>query len=277
MESVYGRDVSEMLATLSYQGLVDEVDAIMDLNPDDTHLKLHLQNRDPDDGLTAIAYDKGYFLRRIEEVVGREAFDSFLKTYFATHAFSVMDTDRFIDYLKSVLLTSDELLAAVELDAWIFGPGLPDNCPTVSSARIERVDAALAGWEAGTTATSDLPWNEWVYQERYRFLSNLNDATAPERQRNSTRVGHFTTGNNSFVRVARAEHPKPIPTIVCTVGNVLVEIGRRKFLTPLYKAMVDTDQKAMADAIYTKARPTTTAYPRAPWMNCSHGASDLET
>ena len=74
MESVYGRDVSEMLATLSYQGLVDEVDAIMDLNPDDTHLKLHLQNRDPDDGLTAIAYDKGYFfLRRIEEVVGREA------------------------------------------------------------------------------------------------------------------------------------------------------------------------------------------------------------
>ena len=26
-----------MLATLSYQGLVDEVDAISDLNPDDTH------------------------------------------------------------------------------------------------------------------------------------------------------------------------------------------------------------------------------------------------
>ena len=35
----------------------------------------------------------------------------------------------------------------------------------------------------------------------------------------------------------------------------LVEIGRRKFLTPLYKAMVDTDQKPMADAIYAKARP----------------------
>ncbi|HBP44386.1 MAG TPA: aminopeptidase, partial [Flavobacteriales bacterium] len=35
----------------------------------------------------------------------------------------------------------------------------------------------------------------------------------------------------------------------------LVEIGRRKFLTPLYSAMVDTDQKALADAIYAKARP----------------------
>ncbi|MGB1944628.1 MAG: leukotriene A4 hydrolase C-terminal domain-containing protein, partial [Flavobacteriales bacterium] len=228
------------------------------LNPDDTHLKLHLQNRDPDDGLTAIAYDKGYFfLRRIEEVVGRETFDSFLKTYFATHAFSVMDTDRFIDYLKSVLLTSDELQAAVNLNAWIFGPGLPDNCPTVSSARIERVDDALAGWEAGTTATSDLPWNEWVYQERYRFLSNLNDATAPERLAELDAAwGISSTGNNEvlFAWLEQSIRSQYQPSYA-RLETFLVEIGRRKFLTPLYKAMVDTDQKAMADAIYTKARP----------------------
>ena len=259
MEAVYGRDVSEMLATLSYQGLVDEVDAIMDLNPDDTHLKLHLQNRDPDDGLTAIAYDKGYFfLRRIEEVVGRETFDSFLKTYFATHAFSVMDTDRFIDYLKSVLLTSDELLAAVDLDAWIFGPGLPENCPTVSSARIERVDAALAGWEAGTTATRDLPWNDWVYQERYRFLSNLDDGTSPERLAELDAAwGISTTGNNEvlFAWLEQSIRSQYQPSYE-RLETFLVEIGRRKFLTPLYKAMVDTDQKALADAIYAKARPS---------------------
>ena len=61
MESVYGEEISEMLIALSYQGLIDEVDAIMDVNPNDTHLRLHLQGRDPDDGMTAIAYDKGYF------------------------------------------------------------------------------------------------------------------------------------------------------------------------------------------------------------------------
>jgi aminopeptidase N len=258
MESVYGAEISEMLATLSYQGLVDEVDAIMDLNPDDTHLKLHLQNRDPDDGLTAIAYDKGYFfLRRIEEVVGREAFDGFLKTYFATHAFSVMDTDQFIDYLTSTLLTTDALVAAVDLKAWIFGPGLPDNCPTVRSARIERVDAALAEWEAGTLATSDLPWNDWVYQERYRFLSNLNDATTPERLADLDAAwGISTTGNNEvlFAWLEQSIRSKYQPSYA-RLESFLVEIGRRKFLTPLYKAMVDTDQKTMADAIYAKARP----------------------
>ena len=43
MEAVYGRDISEMLATLSYRGLVDEVSEIMDLNPDDTHLRSALK------------------------------------------------------------------------------------------------------------------------------------------------------------------------------------------------------------------------------------------
>ena len=35
----------------------------------------------------------------------------------------------------------------------------------------------------------------------------------------------------------------------------LVNVGRRKFLTPLYKAMVETGQKTLADAIYRQARP----------------------
>ena len=258
MESVYGREISEMLATLSYQGLRDEVDAIMDLNPDDTHLKLHLQNRNPDDGLTAIAYDKGYlFLRRIEEVVGRATFDGFLKTYFAAHAFSVMDTDRFIDYLKSELLTTDELLAAVDMDAWIFGPGLPSNCPSVNSARIERVDLALSKWEERTMATNDLPWKDWVYQERYRFISNLNDATTPQRLAELDKAWDIsTTGNNEvlFTWLEQSIRSQYHPSYE-RLETFLVEIGRRKFLTPLYSAMVDTDQKALADAIYAKARP----------------------
>ena len=35
----------------------------------------------------------------------------------------------------------------------------------------------------------------------------------------------------------------------------LVEVGRRKFLTPLYRAMKETDNLDMARDIYRKARP----------------------
>lgn len=258
MESVYGPDISEMLATLSYQGLVDEVDAIMDLNPDDTHLKLHLKDRDPDDGMTAIAYDKGYFfLRLLEKTVGRETWDAFLRTYFEQHAFSVMDTDTFIAYLKSELLNTPERLEAVNLDAWIFGKGLPENCPSVASARIERVDALLQSWIAGETQTPDLPWEEWVYQERYRFLSNLPDQISAKRMAELDAAFDLTGTGNNEVLFAWLEQGIRSQYAPCydRLRSFLTVVGRRKFLTPLYRAMEETGQGEMARSIYSEARP----------------------
>jgi aminopeptidase N len=257
MESVYGRDISEMLSTLSYQGLVDEVDAIMDVNPNDTHLRLHLQDRDPDDGMTAIAYDKGYFfLRLLEETVGREAFDAFLKSYFTTHAFSVMDTDTFLAYLNDHLLTTEALRNAVNVAAWVDGAGLPENCPSVRSERIERVDATLEGWLQGDVATGDLPWEGWLYQERYRFLSNLPDDIDAARLTELDATWHINdTGNNEVLfawleQSIRSKHTEAYDRL----RSFLIKVGRRKFLTPLYRAMLETDQRDLALSIYGEAR-----------------------
>jgi leukotriene-A4 hydrolase len=258
MEAVYGRDVSEMLATLSYQGLVDEVDAIMDVNPDDTHLKLHLQGRNPDDGMTAIAYDKGYFfLRLLEQTVGRPAFDAFLSGYFKAYASSVMDTDGFIAYLNEHLLTSDAMRQHVNLDAWIFGAGLPANCPEVKSRRIQGVDAILIGWTQGLMPTDQLPWESWLYQERYRFLSNLPDDTSADRMAElDAQWSIGTTGNNEVLfawleQSIRSNYQPAYPRM----RSFLIEVGRRKFLTPLYRAMKETGQIDLARDIYSAARP----------------------
>jgi aminopeptidase N len=257
MEAVYGAEISEMLATLSYQGLVDEVDAIMDLNPDDTHLKLHLENRDPDDGMTAIAYDKGYFfLRMLEEAAGRPAFDSFLKTYFSEHSFRVMDTEGFMVYLNETLLADADVRAKVNVDEWVYGPGLPENCPQVGSARIEKVDELLQRWEASETTTSDLPWGDWVYQEKYRFLSNIADDMPAERLAELDQTWNITNTGNNEVLFAWLEQGIRSHYTPCydRLRAFLVEIGRRKFLTPLYRAMLESDQKEMALAIYSEAR-----------------------
>ena len=258
MEAVYGRDISEMLATLSYRGLVDEVSEIMDLNPDDTHLRLHLKGRNPDDGMTAIAYDKGYlFLRMIEENVGREKFDDFLSTYFKKHAFTVMDTDNFIEYIERVLLSDEETRNAVNLTAWIDGAGLPDNCPNVYSERIEKVDNAVAKWAEGGLNTSDIPWSEWLYQERYRFLKSIPASVTVEKLDELNVTFKVSgTGNNevlfawleqSILKQHIASYPR--------LESFLINVGRRKFLTPLYKALLETGQTQMAKDIYKKARP----------------------
>ena len=52
MEKLYGRDYSEMLASLAAQDLAEEVDEMMKSSQDDTKLKLALDGRNPDDGMT---------------------------------------------------------------------------------------------------------------------------------------------------------------------------------------------------------------------------------
>ena len=76
MEKLEGREYADMLALLGKQD-ENEVSALGHSHKD-THLKLDLTGRDPDDGLTDIAYEKGFFLLRlIEETVGRKQFDFF--------------------------------------------------------------------------------------------------------------------------------------------------------------------------------------------------------
>tara|TARA_B110000879_G_scaffold122713_1_gene162406 strand:- start:104 stop:1984 length:1881 start_codon:yes stop_codon:yes gene_type:complete len=256
MEAVYGRDISEMLATLSYRGLVNE---LSDLNPNDTHLRLHLKGRNPDDGMTAIAYDKGYlFLRMIEETVGREPFDAFVSEYFTQHAFTVMDTDNFIAYLENNLLIDESTREAVNLSAWIDGAGLPDNCPKVYSDRIENVDKAVEAWTAGDLATSDILWDKWLYQERYRFLKSIPSSVNVDQLNELNNAFNISSTGNNEVLFAWLEqailknHVESYPRL----ETFLVNVGRRKFLTPLYKAMLETDQTKMALNIYEKARPS---------------------
>ncbi|NNF02651.1 MAG: hypothetical protein HKN22_08190 [Bacteroidia bacterium] len=87
MEKVYGREYSEMLEQLGLQDLLETIDELGTEN-DDTKLLLELKGRDPDEGLTDIAYEKGrFFLKTVETAVGREKFDAFLNKYFNEFAF----------------------------------------------------------------------------------------------------------------------------------------------------------------------------------------------
>ena len=258
MESVYGRETSEMLAKLSRQGLLEEEEDIrINKNlPNDTKLKLDLEGRNPDDGLTAIPYDKGYFfLRLIEETVGREKWDAFLLEYFTVHSFQVMDTDRFLLYLTENLLT-EEFENAVNIDDWVFGVGIPENIPTVNSDRMAQVDDFVNKWNASEIASTDIPWESWVYQERNRFVGGVADDCGVEKMAElDAAFGIGQSGNNEVLfswleKSIRNNYTEAYPRL----EKFLIEVGRRKFLTPLYRAMKETNQMEMAQDIYGKAR-----------------------
>ena len=236
--------------------VINDQDILGGDNPEDTELKLSLAGRNPDEGMTAIAYDKGYFfLRLMEEKLGRERFDKFLKDYFTAHSFQVMDTERFIDYLMANLLSEEEA-GELDIQSWIYGKGLPANMPKIDSDKMMKVDA-LAASMVHDSEVSDIPWEEWKYQEKVRFLSQLPEALkAPFMAKLDAAFDITNIGNNEvlFEWLEQSIY-RDYEASFNRADKFLVSIGRRKFLTPLYKAFKETGRVNLAREIYKKARP----------------------
>jgi aminopeptidase N len=257
MEAVYGREYSEMLASLTRAGLLEAAAEMLEEMPNDTKLKLDLEGRNPDDGVTSIPYDKGYFfLRLMEETVGRERFDDFLKNYFQGHKFQVMTTEEFLAYLKENLLSEEEY-AQIRVDEWIYETGIPDNLPVVESDRFKKVDAALASF----METGKLPASEqteaWTTHEWLHFINSLPETINLEQLTALDEAYGLSQSGNSEISAAWFQ-----PTIAAgyeavypKVESFLTSVGRRKFLTPTYKALLGAKQDQLARDIYAKARP----------------------
>ena len=174
MESVYGRELEEMLAELELAVLRESLEREFMSAPRDTWLHLDLVGRDPDAGMTTISYDKGhFFLRAIEEAVGRQRWDRFLGEYFDEYAFQSMDSRTFTRYLSDHLILDDRALEeGLQIKDWIYGPGLPSNCPEPRSLALEQVRAQITAFTAGA-AGSSLDSLNWTAHHFLFFLRNL--------------------------------------------------------------------------------------------------------
>ncbi len=107
MESVFGKEYADLLVNLAYADLVKTVEEMEQDSQGrlDTRLVLDLENRDPDEGVTDIAYEKGRFLLvMIERKIGRDNWDLFLRSYFSRHSFGVVTTQGLLAELKYFLL-----------------------------------------------------------------------------------------------------------------------------------------------------------------------------
>ena len=260
MEKLYGRDYEEMLAVLALQDLRETVQSLKAENMSaDTKLKLALEGRDPDEGVTDIAYNKGYyFLRLFEEKYGREKFDSFVKNHFSSNAFKAVDTDAFKTEIQTFYKNTFNItLEDALFNEWIFTEGLPDNCPAPKSERFEKVDRVVSDWKDGKQFDQKTS-KDWSTHEWLHFLINLPDTLTQSQMKALDSFGHFTASGNSeittqwLIRAVRNEYSPSYAKL----EDFLIHTGRRKFLVPLYTELLKTDAgKKRAVEIYAKARP----------------------
>ena len=261
MEHLYGREYADMLQVLGQTALHHTI-AELGPNSPDTHLRLHLAGRDPDDGLNEIAYEKGCaLLLTLEHLVGRPRLDAFIMGYFARFRFQSIDTATFVSYLRAELLdATPNLTQRLNLDAWIDGPGLPANAPVATSARFGAVDAALAQLAAGTSPAALAPTTaEWSSHEWVHFLHGLA-APAPNAPTLAALDATFQFSQSGNAEILAAWFPLAIAASYApadaALEKFLLHVGRRKFIVPLYRALLAVPGgAARAQSIYRRARP----------------------
>jgi len=286
MERLYGAEYADMLRVLGKGELDKTLGWMMKESPDDSHLRLHLGDRDPDEGLTDIAYEKGrFFLMMLEQLYGRVAFDEFLNGHFSKYAFGTVTTDLFLADLKAFHdgqvsasfiepAASSSKIAVAEnrtlplwanfeplVVAWIDGPGLPSGgvggFPELESKAFQRVEQQVSNFlvsgeplhrgssvpcDASVIDTTGFTTHHWLHllrQLHTRADGSPGRLSREEMAGLDARFGFTQTQNAEiacdwFVLAIQSDYRPAYQAM----HDFLLKVGRRKFLMPIYEALL---------------------------------------
>lgn len=260
MEKLYGKEIADIHSIVEFQELESEIDQIRKSKfPNDSKLALNLENRNPDEGMTGVAYTKGaFFLKTLEAKSGRKQMDEFLRKYFQHFAFKTINSKTFISYLESQLLVKNNI--KFNTKEWIYNKGLPENCLKLKSPRLENMTEMAEKTNAGEVLfapkitykyfkrkgkrlrkiiVTKIERKDFIVQEWQTFIRALNPSIGKRKMKELDQLLGFSTCGNAeimnewFVLAIKNNYTEIRPEIAA----FLTKIGRRKYLVPIYQAL----------------------------------------
>ncbi|NOT37438.1 MAG: M1 family metallopeptidase [Saprospiraceae bacterium] len=255
MESLYGKSYADMLSLLGYQDLKKTIEEMGDTNVL-TKLKLDLEDEDPEDALSDIAYEKGKtLLRYLEERQGRADWDGFLKSYFEKFKFKSNTTEGFVKYLDEYFPTMNKGVRDT-MQKWIYNPGLIAFQPNYDNSRFlfveKQLEELLKKPGAYKLKTRNWSTHEWLHAIR-KLPKDITKQIIPNLE---TNYKLHESGNKEIAfawlkyKIENNINAKEI----AKVENFLLQVGRRKFVLPLYESLMKNGHEKEAKAIFTKAK-----------------------
>ncbi len=254
LEALHGEETAKLSWAVGLKALEDSL-ARFKGAPELTALRTHLAGKDPDDVFSTIPYEKGArFIALLERTVGRVRFDAFVKEYMDAFRFGTITTEAFVQLVKERL---PGVLEQVDPKAWLDGPGLPKNAPAFSSSRLASLEALARGWIEGRRPT-ETERAAWTPAELVLYLQRLPRPLPVAECAWLDDTLKLTAQGNMEVLVewlciAATSDYEPA---LARVREVLLKVGRVKYLRPLYGALGSSARtRALAKEVFSVAAP----------------------
>lgn len=249
LEKLYGSEAAVMSYAQGFNSLKGALDRFGSDSPF-TFLVTKLEGVNPDDVFSEVPYEKGcLFLRLLEETVSRPAWDRFIRAYIEKYRFTSIETTE----LKSFIETHfPGIMDKVGGDEWLFSPGIPENCPQIQSQRLDFISNISAAFKHGTYPSS-AEISAMNTSEKLVYLQGLGRPLSREECVWLETNFELKNVSNSeilceWLTIAAASDYEPaFPKI----RAFLSEVGRMKYLRPIYKAMASSERtRTLAAEIY---------------------------
>jgi hypothetical protein len=187
-----------------------------------------------------VAYYKGaYFLKECEYAVGRERFDAFIQKYMKRFQFQSITTKDFLDFLKAEL---PEVFEKVDVQKWVYEPGLPERKNRPHSQLFEDVQTVLREYEQGKRPTREQVAG-WHRYQVLSFLNNLPKNIPVEDCKYFDEILQLEKANDGaffspfFAICVASGYQDAMPRI----EKFMSTVGRMLYVLPIFRALIETD------------------------------------
>ncbi len=246
---MYGEQIQMMDMALDKIGLENDFLDKKNLKTEDTRLKSDFTSRSPEEAFSQVPYIKGsLFLYAIENKVGKIRVDEFLKNYFTKFSFKSVTTSQVIDELSG-------LVSRKYIDEWINKPGLPTDFVLSQPSIIKKIATMVTTFKFMGGAPNKKDIETMTSKEICYYLESLPKNAKAFKLQNIDSAFGFSNISDPEVRTQwyKLALPRKFKPAMETVPEFLSKTGRRKFVFPVYDALLKTKEgTTLATQVFEK-------------------------
>lgn len=230
-------------------------ESIEEFGKDHEFTKLCISHKgiDPDDAFSTVPYEKGFhFIYYLDRLVGRQSFDKFIPHYFRKWANKSLDSfefkDTFLEFFGAAEYASlKDKISEIDWEGRFYNTGLPPK-PEFDTSLVDVCYELAKKWKQTDFKPSASDIASWTGNQILVLLNEIQDFEQPldvnRSQLLGTTYGLANSKNaelkSAYYHIAmKAKDTSSYPG----VANLLGEVGRMKFVRPLYRSLNKVDRE----------------------------------